>query len=167
MIPGTDGLKQIPVQNVTATSYIGEKKGDDTYAPFRMIDGQEETSFQFRTSDTKLGKEYLYFTFAQPVTIDELWIKNGFWRYTDGYDQYVRNSRVKVMTADYLYEGRSDYSDAEKITLKDDKKRKDWIKLNLGPKEKVTSVRFLIQKIYQGSKFKKDVCISEVMFVQK
>ena len=167
MIPGTDGLKQIPVQNVTATSYIGEKKGDDTYAPFRMIDGLEETSFQFRTSETKLGKEYLYFTFAQPVMIDELWIKNGFWRYTDGYDQYVRNSRVKVMTVDYLYEGRSDYSDAEKITLKDDKKRKDWIKLNLGPKEKVTSVRFLIQKIYQGSKFKKDVCISEVMFVQK
>ena len=167
VIPGTDGLKQVPVQSATATSYIGQKKGDDTYAPFRMIDGQEETCFQFRTSDTKLGKEYLYFTFSQPVTIDELWIKNGFWRITDGHDQYDRNSRVKVMTIDYLYEGQSDYSDGKKITLKDDKKRKDWKKLDLGHKENVTAVRFLIQKVYTGSKFKKDVCISEVMFVQK
>ena len=166
-IPGTNGLKQAPVQSVTATTYIGENKGDDTYAPARMIDGLEETCFQFRTSVTKLGKEYIWFTFTEPTAIDELWIKNGFWKYTDGHDQYTRNSRVKTMVVDYLYEGQTEYSDAKKIKLKDDKKRKDWIRIDLGHKDNVVAVRLLIKEMYRGSRYKTDVCISEVMFVHK
>ncbi len=165
-IPGNPGKKQVPVSAATSSSHIIGKNGPGTYAPDKMIDGVEETAFQFSTKTTRLGKAYVSFTFSTPVTFDELWIKNGFWRYSDGKDQYTRNSRVKVMTVEYLYEGQSEYTDIKKITLKDDKKRKDWTKIELGRKENVTGVRFCIQKIYNGSKYKKDVCISEVMFVK-
>ena len=165
-IPGRSGVSRITVTGVDATSWI---KGKDpkAYAPQSMIDGNETTSFQFSTKTTKPGKEYLYFEFAGPATVDQLWIKNGFWKITEGYDQYVRNCRVKKMTIEYRYEGSDDYKDPKSISLKDDKKRKDWTVVELKRHEHVTGVRILIQAIYKGTKFKTDVCISEIMFVEK
>ena len=157
---------KLAVASVSATSWI-VGKDPNAYIPSNMIDGIETTSFQFSTKPTKLGQEYLYFEFDRPVTVDELWIKNGFWKITEGLDQYTRNSRVKKMTIDYRYDGSNDYRDKKTISLKDDKKRKDWKTIDLGRHENVTGIRILIQDIYKGSKFKTDVCISEIMFVMK
>ena len=165
-IPGKPGYLQVLVQSANATSWI-VGKDPTAYTPARMIDGEETTSFQFSTKTTKLGKEYIYFTFSEPVALDEMWIKNGFWKITNGLDQYTRNCRVKKMTMDFQYAGSSEYRDKKTVTLKDDKARKDWKALDLGGKQNVTGVRILIQEVYQGSKYKTDVCISEVMFVQR
>ena len=41
----------------------------------------------------------------------------------------------------------------------------DWQKVSLGAHQKVTGIRFRILSIYRGTKFPRDVCISEVAFV--
>ena len=163
-VAGHPGYLQVPVYRVDATSYI-EGNDPTAYIPYRMIDGDETTAYQFSTRTSRLGKTYLYFDFEDPVALDELWIKNGFWKYTDGLDQYTRNSRVKKMTVEFRYAGSSTYRDAKSVTLKDDKSRRDWSAVKLA-KSGVTGVRIRIDSIYQGTKYKNDVCISEVMFVQ-
>ena len=165
-IPGRTDRMQVPVAMADATSYI---KGSDptAYMPFRMTDGEETTAYQFSTKETKLGDAYLYFIFGSPSEVDELWIKNGFWKITEGKDQYTRNCRVKKMTVEFLYSGGSVYEDPVTVNLKDDKKRKDWTSVSLGRRTGVTGIRIRIDDVYKGSKYKNDVCISEIMFVKK
>ena len=165
-VDGRPDVMQVPVLSADATSWI-EGKDPTAYTPFRMIDGEETTACQVSTQTTKLGEIYLYFNFKAPVTLDELWIKNGFWKKTDGKDQYTRNSRIKEMIVDFCYGNDGEYRDAQKVTLKDDKKRKNWQVVQLGGKTGVTCVRICVKSIYQGSKYKTDICVSEVMFVQK
>ena len=166
-IPGKSGYLQVPVSRVDATSFIESKNDPTAYAPFRMTDGEETTAFQFSTKTTRLGDAYLYFDFDAPVTLDELWMKNGFWKITGGNDQYTRNSRVKKMTIFVRPAGSGAYQLLRDVTLKDDGARKDWKVIHLDGAENVTGVRIRIDAIYTGSKFKTDVCISEIMFVQK
>lgn len=166
-IPGKPDSMQVPVSQVDATSYIVGKNDPDAYAPSRMIDGDETTAFQFSTKTTKLGEAFLYFDFDAPVTLDELWMKNGFWKISGGNDQYTRNSRVKKMTIFVRPAGSSEYQLLRDVTLKDDGARKDWKVIRLDGAENVTGVRIRVDAIYTGSKFKTDVCISEIMFVQK
>ena len=151
------------ITDADATSWI-VGKNPDAYTPYRMLDGDETTAFQFSLKTTPLGQAYITFSLSQPSDIRTLWIKNGFWCITDGKDQYTRNSRVRAMTVDFLYSGAYDYTDAQQVTLPDDKLRSDWTRIDLGSHQNVVSVRFLIRDIYAGSKYKNDVCISEVRF---
>ena len=155
---------QVPVISVDATSYI-VGKDPTAYIPERMTDGEETTAFQFSTKKTKLGKAYLTFVFENPATVDELWMKNGFWKITDGKDQYTRNSRVKKMTIEVQLEGESGYRTLKTVSLKDDKARKDWTVIDMQHAEHVTAVRIRVDSIYKGSKYATDVCISEMMFI--
>ena len=164
-IPGWAGAWQVPVRSVQATSYIVSKKDPTLYAPQRMLDGDEHTSFQFRTSVTPLGREYLYFEMEQPSAFDELWIKNGFWTVTNGYDQYFRNSRIKTMVLSYRYAGQTEYRDDQLLTLEDLTRREDWTRIRLPDVATVTGVRICILDAYIGTKFPNDVCVSEIMFV--
>lgn len=165
-IPGKPGYMQVPVARVDATSYI-VGQDPDAYAPFRMIDGDETTAFQFSTRTTPLGQEYLYFEFDSPVALDEMWMKNGFWRYTDGKDQYTRNCRVKKMTIALRYADGGDYLELKTASLKDDGRQKEWKVIDLLGKNQVIGVRIRIDAVHAGSKYPNDVCISEIMFVQK
>ena len=151
------------ITDADATSWI-VGKNPDAYTPYRMLDGDETTAFQFSLKTTPLGQAYITFSLSKPSDVRTLWIKNGFWCITDGKDQYTRNSRVRAMTVDFLYSGAYDYTDAQQVTLPDDKVRSDWTRIDLGSHQNVVSVRFLIRDIYAGSKYKNDVCISEVRF---
>lgn len=155
--------EEAKIAAVDATNWI-IGKDPSAYIPEKMIDGDETTAFQFSTAAVPLGQEYLFFTLDAPSDIDTLWIKNGFWKKTNGNDQYVRNSRVKRMTVDFLYSGAADYADGITVTVPDDRSRKDWTTIDLQPHSDVIVVRFLIEEIYKGSKYKTDVCISEVRF---
>jgi len=166
-IPGKQGVMQAPVAYADATSWITGSKDPYAYAPAKMIDGNEATAFQFSTKTTKLGQEYLTFAFEAPVTLDEMWMKNGFWKITDGKDQYTRNSRVKKMTISVRYSTSDTYKELKAVTLKDDKTRKDWKVINMLNVRNVISVRIRIDDIFKGSKYPNDVCVSEIMFVQK
>lgn len=164
-IPGESGWMQVPASRVNATSYI-VGKNPDAYRPERAIDGDEATAFQFSTKTTKLGKAFLEFDFDTPVSLDQLWIKNGFWKAADGKDMYTRNSRVKKMTVFIRSEGSGKYRELKAVTLKDDGWQNGWKTVDLGRQTGVTGVRIRIDAKYAGSKYPNDVCISEIMFVQ-
>lgn len=159
------GVYAVPVYAVDASSWISRSE-PDAYLPARLIDGNEETSWQFSTEESALKETYVYFTFDSPVDVDGLWIKNGFWKTTQDLDQYTRNSRVRDLGIAFRYEGSEEWTDKQTVRLKDDKKRQDWQKLSLGSHTGVTGVRFRIMSIYKGSRFPDDVCISEVQFVK-
>ena len=165
-VPGRTGCMQVPVALVNASSYI-VGKDPSAYIPFRMIDGEQTTAFQFSTKDSPLGNAYLFFEFEVPSAVDELWIKNGYWKKSDGKDQYLRNCRVKSMTVEFRCAGQDGYRDPLTAALDDDTERKDWTVIPLGHRAGVTGIRIRIDDIYQGSKFKYDVCISEIMFVKR
>ena len=152
------GFTSAVIKESRASSYIAGKD-PSAYLPDKMTDGNEETAWQFSTKESKLGECYAYFDFDSPVSISELWIKNGFWRITNGYDQYTRNSRPKKIGIAYLYEGETEYTDKQTITLKDDKKRLDWQRHELGRHERVVSVRLRILSIYKGSLVNFTVCL--------
>ena len=170
-VPGSDTQVYSVVRQADASASITTGKNPTSYLPDKMIDGIDETSWQFSTKDenSRLKEASAYFDFNGPTIVDEFWIKNGFWKITDNKDQYTQNCRVKELEISFRYEGRNDYTDPKKITLKDDqsaKKRKDWAKIDIGRHENVTGIRLRIISIYKGAKYKYDVCISEVLFVQ-
>ena len=129
-----------------------------------MIDGIEPTAWQFSTVRSPLGQCCCYFNFSSAVNVDEIWMKNGFWKITDGYDQYVRNCRVKAMTIDFRYEGSADYRDPLKVAIADVQEEQI---ISLEGKAGVTGVRLCIQEVYKGSKCKSDVAVSELLFVRR
>ena len=154
----------MPVSRVNATSYI-VGKNPYAYTPQKMIDGDETTAFQFSTKTTPVGEMRLHFYFDSPVAVDELWMKNGFWKTTDGNDQYTRNCRVKKMTIFVQRAGSDSYKQLKSVTLNDDGRDHGWTVIDMQGQTEVTSVRIRIDSVYKGSKYKNDVCISEVMFV--
>ena len=164
-VEGHPDVRQVPVSRADATSHI-VGQDPNAFIPAHLIDGDETTSFQFSTKTTKLKEEYLYFGFDQPVTVDELWIKNGYWMIRNGLDQYTRNCRVKEMTLSVRFAGNDGYLDLKTVTLEDDKSRSGWTVVPLGRLSDVTNIRIRVDAVYKGTKFKNDVCISEVMFVQ-
>ena len=158
-----DGFKAV-ISKTEADSYI-VGKDPSAYAPDKMTDGIDETAWQFSTKNSKLKQTYAYFDFVSPIDVSALWIKNGFWKVTNGLDQYTRNSRVKELGIAFRYEGSDDWTDKMTVKLKDDKERQDWQKVDLGSHRKVVGIRFRIMSIYKGTKFPTDVCISEVAFI--
>ena len=166
--PDKVGLVQVIPGGINATSFI-RGKDLNAYVPARMMDGRDDTCWQFSTKDSELKETFVYISFDKGAQVDQLWIKNGFWKNTDGLDQYERNSRVKKVEVTFRYHGKSGYTDALSFTLKDetDAKAKDWQKLNLGLHENVIGIRMRVNSIYKGSKYKTDVCISEMMVVAK
>nr|AHF25885.1 Ig domain-containing protein group 2 domain-containing protein [uncultured bacterium Contigcl_1523] len=170
-VPGSDTQVYSVVRTANASASITSGKDPTSYLPDKMIDGIDETSWQFSTKDpnSQLNSACAYFEFNGPTIIDEFWIKNGFWKITNNKDQYTQNCRVKELEISFRYEGSNEYTDARRITLKDDqsaKKRKDWAKISIGRHENVTGIRLRIISVYKGAKYKNDVCISEVLFVQ-
>ena len=165
-IDGKPGYAQVPVSRVDATSYI-PGQDPNAFLPSRVIDGEETTCWQISLKSSPLGQACLYFDFDTPVALDELWIKNGFWKKEGNKDYYLRNCRVKEMTVDFMYEEGDDYQDAMSFSLKDDKTRADWTVLSLNGKNGVIAVRVRIDQVYRGSKYRNDVAVSEIMFVQK
>ncbi len=161
---GDPGYWEVPVSRVNATSYI-VGKNPYAYTPQKMIDGDETTAFQFSTKTTPVGEMRLHFYFDSPVAVDELWMKNGFWKTTDGNDQYTRNCRVKKMTIFVQRAGSDSYKQLKSVTLNDDGRDHGWTVIDMQGQTEVTSVRIRIDSVYKGSKYKNDVCISEVMFV--
>lgn len=164
-LAGTENAYEIPARFAAANSYIASTKND--FRGGSVLDGNPETCWQFSTKKIKLGDAALEITLQQGGTVDELWIKNGFWKYTDGLDQYTRNCRPKKIGVSFRYEGESGYRDEIQLTLKDDKERRDWQIVPLGRHEQVAAVRIRVISIYSGTKYKTDVAISEVKFVER
>lgn len=164
-IAGTTNAYQVEAHYAAANSYLPNKNTD--YSGAMTIDGREETCWQFSTKHIGLGEAALEIGLAPGSTVDELWLKNGFWTITKGLDQYTRNCRPKKIAVSFLYDGENYYQDEQEFTLRDDKEREYWQIVPLGRHENVCGVRIRVISIYTGTKFKTDVAVSEVMLVER
>ncbi len=149
--------------SANADSWLTNSKDANAFLPEKMIDGLDPTAWQFSTQVSPLGQACCYFTFSTAVDVDELWIKNGFWKITADYDQYYRNSRPSAIAISYMYEGGWDYADETVFSLGDFKSMQT---VQLGPHYSVRGIRLRILSIYTGERFPTDVCISEVRFIR-
>jgi hypothetical protein len=71
------------------------------------------------------------------------------------------------MTIALRYADGGDYLELKTASLKDDGRQKEWKVIDLLGKNQVIGVRIRIDAVHAGSKYPNDVCISEIMFVQK
>ncbi len=166
-VPGYAGCYEVPLVRVDATSWIVGSKDPYAYIPGSMIDGDDSTSYQFSTKTTPLGQAYMYFLFEDPYEVSELWIKNGSWRVSGGTEQYTRNCRIRTMTVSCLYENGTAFEDVQSITLSDNASLRDWTVIPLHLSGRVTEIRIRVDSVYTGTKFKTDVCVTEIMFVYR
>lgn len=153
---------QQPVRDVVGNTWLTSQSDD--YSPAMLNDSREETCWQYSTKnlDDHAQVELLL---SQAGRLNALWIKNGFWKVTDGFDQYPRNGRLKKIEISYRYLNEPDFRDPATYTLKDDKAREHWQVVDIGLHENVDAVRIRVLSIYKGSKFKTDVAVSEMMLV--
>ncbi len=161
--PGTTSvpyLYTVPVSSVDATSWIVGRSNPYGYVPSKMLDGRDDTSFQFSTGTTPLGREYIYFTFDQPVRLSQLWIKNGSWK---SQSHYLQNCRIRRMAIEFATSGWT-YGDRMEVILSDDSTLWDWQRIDLGDRANVMGVRLLVLDAYTGTRYPRDVAIAEVQF---
>lgn len=165
-IPGEAYCVKVRVQSVDASSFIANKSNPNLWSPANAADGDESTCWQFSSKKSgTLGKTWLSLRLSSPQTVNALWIKNGFWAYgTSGKDQYVINARPKGIRVECYNNGSMIAS--QEFSLKDDKARSGWQKLELNRQSAVTEIRLWILSAYKGSQYPNDVCLSEVMLVQ-
>lgn len=134
-----------------------------TFWAANMFDGIDTTCWQYRVKDGNVSA-YIQIDFEKASDVAWMWIKNGFWKITNGYDQYTRNSRPRMIELSFKYSGSSQYKNPITITLYDDTTRRDWQKHEFNTQYNVISIRFRVLSIYTGTKFPKDVAVSELAF---
>ncbi len=167
-IPGEKNKVKIRLASVDASDYISPSKEPNKWLPSLAVDGNETTCWQVSSKDGfKNNRIWLRLNTGTEQTVDAIWFKNGFWgRSTQGKDQNVINSKPRDITVEFLYSGESGFRDAVNLQLKDEAFT-DWQRYdNIGHHEHVMAVKITIQSSYAGTKYKNDVCLSEVMLVR-
>ena len=164
-IPGEGDRVMVRLREVQAGTYITNKKNPSLWAPSNAADGDESTCWQFSSKKIKQG--WIELVPEEAETIDEIWIKNGFWAVNDkGKDQYPLNARLKTVRVAVMEAGTGKFSDAEEFTLNESTGRTAWQKLRLGSHGKAERIRITAVSIVKGSDFPKDICVSEIMAVK-
>ncbi len=165
-IPGENDKVKICVQEAVASAYIDNR---DKWLPSHVIDGDQSTCWQVSDKKGLKGKIWIQLNIGSEQTVDEIWIKNGFWgRNTEGIDQYYMNSRQKDIKIEFQYAGESSFRDAFTHMLRDEVFT-DWQRISLNTRhERVTAVKIWVQSKYKANqkKFVHDICLSEVMLVK-
>ena len=156
-------------QEVTVTSVYANASLDD-FPASAMVDGRTDTSWQFRVPSSGMGSVWAEFSFGQAVDLDHVIIHNGFWKTTNNKDQYTRNARPERVEITFRFAGASDFTSGLIVDMPD---MKDWktrgtgLCIDLGDFSGVVAVRLRPLSYRKGSKFPKDVCVSEVTFYSK
>ena len=159
---------KIPVMNAVANNSV-EPSRVGTYYAAQAVDGEPSTAWQFEVPKS-LDSVHIEFAFSGSESMDYMVIRNGFWKVTNGHDQYTANGVITEMEIRFLYAGHSDYTDFMRVTLpetKDWKTRADGIYIDLSGHDDVIGVCLVPYRIRKGKRFKTDVAISEVAFFAK
>lgn len=160
-IPGQTDRVKVSVDTVDASSYIKNGQEPTRWLPVNAADGDESTCWQYSWKKN----QYLILYLAQPMRVDEVWFKNGFWAVNDkGADQFGINARLKKVRLEYLYSGESVWRDPAEWTL--ESQRTSWQSIPTRRTENIAAIRMTVLSIYNGSYYKNDVCLSEIMPVQ-
>ena len=145
-ISGETNRVKVCLAGVDASGYIVNKKNPDKWLPEHAVDGDESTCWQVSGKKGLKGTVWLQLNTGAEQTVEELWVKNGFWAYNDkGRDQYHINARPKDIRVEFLYAGEMNYRDSVSLKLKDEVFT-DWQRFDTGRREHVTSVRIWVWK---------------------
>ena len=144
-------LQGLAISGVYAPAEYAGSKGSRKYGPVNVLDSDESSAWQYAQENTGNGyKTYIILYLAEPAKVETLRVKNGFWKVTDGIDQYWRNNRVQTATISFQYAGSEDFRDGISYTFED---RKSIGEIPLSGREDVTAVRFDIETVYRGERF--------------
>ena len=151
---------------VSASAWLSQKKDPDAYTPQKAVDGDAKTSWQVRLTEIgDITDAYFDYYLPSPASVTTLQIKNGFWRTTNGHDQYGRNSRVKTFEITFRYAGSETFTDPMTVTLPETEnwsKRKIGVLVDINAHHQVDAIRLRMIDRYIGTNFPQDVCVSEI-----
>ena len=162
-VDGAPGLYQAVVECIEAPYLVGSKD-PKAYITQKMMDGDENTSWQFSMKKNTLKNTYVQFYFSGPINLSAIWIKNGSWKADAKTNYYQANCRIRLMDVMFQYQN-GQWSDRISVLLPDDPQKTDWLRINLGMQQDITAIQFCINEVYKGTKYDKDVWISELMFI--
>lgn len=144
----------LPVWDVSASAYY------EKYAPTNILNDNEETAWQYSARDTGDGyRASITLQLSTPSTVEALVVKNGFWKVTDGLDQYWRNCRAREVTLSFRYANESGFGDERYYEFHDEK---ELVVIDVGVREDVTGIRFQVESVYEGERFKNDVAVTYI-----
>ena len=163
---GSGGYIPVAPGYINANTYIRNIYDESLWLPDHAADLNDTTCWQFSIADNTLGSVCLDILFVQPSTVDEIWFKNGFWRNASGDDPYSINCRIKGVRVEF-YNDYGNLLGTFRLTLQDDFSRRDWQRFSVTRLYSVMRMRIVPESIYTGSRFPKDVCLNEVMAVER
>ncbi len=132
-------------------------QGSTSYSKANLIDTDPTTCWAEGVAGYGIG-EFIEFTFADPVTIQQLRIVPGYDKTTDGWDRWISNGRVRSFDLSFSDGTVESYSVA-------DSREPQVIALSIS--HTVTSVRVTITAVYEaaeGPNKAEDTSVSELHF---
>ncbi len=162
---GSSVSGQIPVSQVTASSYIRNRNDPSLFIPERLLDDDSTTNWQFSTKTSALGSCEVCFYFPSPATVSAMLLRNGYWGSKGNMNGYFNNSRPRQIEVSFLYRYSRQWSDAVVLSLQDYSAYLYQHWLSLGYHTQVTGVRLRVLSIYTGIGYPNDVVITDVGFL--
>lgn len=147
--PGQFAASTSPVAIVSASSFLPDTKAAGRYSPAKALDGDPGTAWVEGVSDSGVF-ESLHVEFSLPITFDAIEVMPGY------FDERYWEANNRVRTLSFSTESlRSGMRFDDEMTAQ---------RTSLSDSVTVTSIEFLIDSIYQGSKWN-DTCIAEIVFL--
>jgi hypothetical protein len=161
--------------NYSASSYLGDKKNPDRYAPLMAFDGNLETAWVEGKKGDGVGEKLAFYLSGSPVKIR---IMPGF-----GIEKYFKmNNRIKSATltiyavkAVLAHQCGEDYGIGDIVSQKTlnfkDSMTMQEFETGLSGREHLTIYdkgllgELEIKSVYRGTKWR-DTCIAEIILVQ-
>ena len=143
------------IHSVLVTDFLKDEKNVLRYQPLNMFDSSSDTVYAVTGNKQLLSKPLINIYFAEPVEIDSLSIKAGYFdsRY------FENNDRIKKLTIT-VNNAKSTPVKDKSFILNDEMKIQ---KLDLGKTVKATEIHITINEVYPGKKCN-DLVISDLFF---
>lgn len=143
------------IHSVLVTDFLKDEKNVLRYQPLNMFDTFSDTVFAVTENKQLLSKPLINIYFAEPIEIDSLLIKAGY--FNNRY--FENNDRIKKITIT-VNNAKSTPIKDKSFILNDEMKIQ---KLDLSKIVKVTEIHITINEVYPGKKWN-DLVISDLFF---
>lgn len=141
--------ERLSIASATGTTADHYSTKGAYYGPANLIDGDDATSWQYDDEDLRGEAPGFVLWLNSPSRVDVLAVHNGFWKVTQGYDQYARNGRVRSGSVGFSYRGGA-FVDWVPFTWNDTQTEQ---RIDLGGRLDVTAVCLRVDATYAGNKF--------------
>ena len=143
------------IHSVLVTDFLKDEKNVLRYQPLNMFDSSSDTVYAVTENKQLLSKPLINIYFAEPIEIDSLSIKAGY--FDNRY--FENNDRIKKITIT-VNNAKSTPIKDKSFILNDEMKIQ---KLDLSKTVKATEIHITINEVYQGKKWN-DLVISDLFF---